>query len=39
VLLIVVLIVVALAFGGFQKGTQYKGLGPAGGYAVSVSGS
>jgi hypothetical protein len=28
VLLIVVLIVLSVLFGGFQKGTQYKGLGP-----------
>ena len=26
-LILVVLIVIAVAFGGFQKGTQYKGLG------------
>jgi hypothetical protein len=30
VLLIVVLIVLSVMFGGFQKGTQYKGLGPGG---------
>ena len=29
VLLIVVLIVLSVLFGGFQKGTQVKGLGPA----------
>jgi hypothetical protein len=29
VLLIVLLIVLSVLFGGFQKGTQYKGLGPA----------
>jgi hypothetical protein len=28
VLLVVVLIVLSVMFGGFQKGTQYKGLGP-----------
>jgi hypothetical protein len=27
-ILIVVLVVLALMFGGFQKGTQVKGLGP-----------
>jgi hypothetical protein len=27
VLLIVILVVLALAFGGFQKGTKYSGLG------------
>jgi hypothetical protein len=26
----VVLIVLSVMFGGFQKGTQYKGLGPGG---------
>jgi hypothetical protein len=30
VLLIVVLIVLSVMFGGFQKGSQYKGVGPAG---------
>jgi hypothetical protein len=30
VLLIVVLIVLSVLFGGFQKGTQYKGLGSGG---------
>jgi len=29
VLLVVLLIVLSVLFGGFQKGTQYKGLGPA----------
>jgi hypothetical protein len=29
VLLIVLLIVLSVMFGGFQKGTQYKGLGAA----------
>ena len=28
VLLIVLLIVLSVLFGGFQKGTRYKGLGP-----------
>jgi cytochrome c-type biogenesis protein CcmH/NrfF len=28
VLLVVLLIVLSVLFGGFQKGTQYKGLGP-----------
>jgi ABC-type lipoprotein release transport system permease subunit len=36
VLLIVVLIVIAVAFGGFQKGTQNKGLG-GGPAAVALS--
>lgn len=29
VLLVVLLIVLSVLFGGFQKGTQVKGLGPA----------
>jgi hypothetical protein len=35
VLLVVLLIVLSILFGGFQKGTQVKGLGPAGA-AVAV---
>jgi hypothetical protein len=27
---VVLLIVLSVLFGGFQKGTQYKGLGPVG---------
>jgi hypothetical protein len=40
VLLVVLLIVLSVLFGGFQKGTQVKGLGPAsvaaGGAAAAV---
>ena len=32
-ILIVVLVVLALMFGGFQKGSQVKGLGPVAGVA------
>jgi hypothetical protein len=35
VLLVVLLIVLSVLFGGFQKGTQVKGLGPARAYLVS----
>jgi len=28
VLLVVLLIVLSVLFGGFQRGTQYKGIGP-----------
>jgi hypothetical protein len=31
VLLVVLLIVLSVLFGGFQKGTQYKGFAPVGG--------
>lgn len=34
VLLVVLLIVLSVLFGGFQKGTQYKGLGPVRGPAA-----
>jgi hypothetical protein len=34
-LVIVILVVLALAFGGFQKGTKYSGLG-AGSAAVAI---
>ena len=33
-LLVVLLIVLSVLFGGFQKGTQVKGLGPVTGYAI-----
>jgi hypothetical protein len=36
VLLVVLLIVLSVLFGGFQKGTQYKGLGPARVHGVAV---
>ena len=35
-LLVVLLIVLSVLFGGFQKGTQVKGLGPVG---VAVGGT
>jgi hypothetical protein len=35
VLLVVLLIVLSVLFGGFQKGTQVKGLGPASVAAVT----
>jgi ABC-type Fe3+ transport system permease subunit len=35
VLLVVLLIVLSVLFGGFQKGTQVKGLGPANVAAVT----
>jgi hypothetical protein len=35
VLLVVLLIVLSVLFGGFQKGTQVKGLGPARAYPVT----
>jgi hypothetical protein len=38
VLLVVLLIVLSVLFGGFQKGTQFKGLGPGLG-TVSALGS
>jgi hypothetical protein len=38
VLLIVLLIVLSVMFGGFQKGTKVKGLGPAPGVAVVTHG-
>jgi hypothetical protein len=37
VLLVVLLIVLSVMFGGFQKGTQYKGLGSGPGSAASAS--
>jgi hypothetical protein len=37
VLLVVLLIVLSVMFGGFQKGTQYKGLGGAP-FAVAATG-
>jgi cytochrome c-type biogenesis protein CcmH/NrfF len=39
VLLVVLLIVLSVLFGGFQKGTQYKGLGPVGQGRVQVCNS
>jgi len=37
VLLVVLLIVLSVLFGGFQKGTQYKGLGPLGARGVAAA--
>jgi hypothetical protein len=37
VLLVVLVIVLSVLFGGFQKGTQYKGLAPAGGPVAVAS--
>ena len=39
VLLIVLLIVLSVLFGGFQKGTKVKGLGPAGHVAAAAAGA
>jgi hypothetical protein len=36
VLLVGLLIVLSVLFGGFQKGTQYKGLGPARGLVAAA---
>jgi len=36
VLIVVLLIVLSVLFGGFQKGTQYKGLGSAGVHGAGV---
>ena len=38
VLLVVLLIVLSVMFGGFQKGTQVKGLGPGRTYSMAVTG-
>jgi hypothetical protein len=35
VLLVVLLVVLSVLFGGFRKGTQVKGLGPARAYLVA----
>jgi hypothetical protein len=38
VLLVVLLIVLSVLFGGFQKGTQYKGLAPVRGPSAAAPG-
>jgi hypothetical protein len=37
VLLIVILIILSLMFGGFQKGTKSSGLGPVPGHPVAAA--